>query len=422
MVENSSTLNKDGGGIYFDGILYKSGEQACINTDIPYELKKKYKSDTPIIAHVRAATVGTSNKKVISADNSHPFESEHYILEHNGSLDRKTPFSKEEKEEFGDKTDSEVFLLSMEKNYSAEKKFEDIIKETMEEWEGKFAFIIRDKTSGVDYIVRGKSADLYISHLVTYSYRKKDNTKNEYETVISSHHGYVINTQKNSLDKVNVLMEMLMPLNGFNTISFTDPILLEKETIFRADKFKIEKIADITENDRPVITTHFGAGYDYNSYYNNQDNVWNGQRRGLPSGSRPGSGSTYEYRYNRKEELEKYCGAGELIYTFLIKSGLGLWDVDYMIECLTGRPTLFILDNDLPVIVSFFTKLLSKCDVEKLNLFLEMRNYYGDVSFIYETVGIQYPYVLDTMENLVFAATEVQKLARLEGGKSDIVQ
>ena len=135
------------------------------------------KNDKPIIAHVRAASVGTE----VNKENAHPFETKDFILAHNGTLEfRKKEIKEEwdkmceEDETLKDKIDSEKFIIFLQKRYdeSKNKKFCEVIKGVANEFYGKFAFMIYAKQEDIYYIIRGRSATLHACQILKDKNRK----------------------------------------------------------------------------------------------------------------------------------------------------------------------------------------------------------------------------------------------------------
>lgn len=192
----------------------------------------------PTIGHVRMATTIFGAKK-IEDKHAHPFETENLILAHNGTLN---PQDEDRfKEEMKELTDTEIFLNELEKVYSAKptksrRNFTDSLKKTMEDFYGKFAFLIFDKNTKDYYVVRGKYAPLHQFEVKT----------------VEGTVGLVVNTDEDSLKLILKLFT-----NICNVLNLTPEMLydaknikcLEAESIYRLEgKNKLKKVTNIKEN------------------------------------------------------------------------------------------------------------------------------------------------------------------------------
>jgi len=233
LLENTKTDNKDGWGMFTvaEGVLKTSV--------IPWTTKslgsliRHTVTEQPVLLHVRSASVGT----VVKVEFNHPFETSNLVLAHNGTLK-----PRKENEEYKDKLDSEVFLLELDKAYLAETettgdaKLVKILKSTMSNFTGKFAFLIYDKVTGIWYAVRGKTADLHLSYILD---PKADNA------IL----GYVINTVKDDLEKaLDASVEFLHLLNRPTIPLWSEIEALKEETIYRLDTTAVEIIGEVKQN------------------------------------------------------------------------------------------------------------------------------------------------------------------------------
>lgn len=213
-------------------------------------------NNRPLLGHIRQA----SPKVPVTTENAHPFTLDDVVFVHNGKLtpvDEKKFVMEEEVDEIDSKTqkitkkkvsrsDSLIFFehfmsiyeASSEKN--AQKKFTDSVTKAMEDFTGKFAmcFLI----GGTYYVVRGRSADLYISYLVG----EKD------ESI-----GWVINTDKKVLDFSTRLLANISKLETGKELFFTEGKILDAESIYLAGDTGLAKIGTIVEKWTPVATTTY---------------------------------------------------------------------------------------------------------------------------------------------------------------------
>jgi len=240
-LENTRRDNQHGWGIF-------TTESGIFKTKtIPWETPKfgirvrNLVTEEPTILHVRSASRGTD----VKIEFNHPFESEHLILAHNGTL---TPTVV--KPEYAEKLDSEVFLMELEETYRKEKKSEKrlvtSLQETMLKFSGKFAFLIYEKETKNWYAVRGKTADLHIIYILN----PKDPAE-EKEIL-----GYVINTVKVDLrTATDSAIELLHMLGKPNIPLVSEVVELAEESIFLLGPTIIEKIGELKQNYPVVVST-----------------------------------------------------------------------------------------------------------------------------------------------------------------------
>ena len=193
---NSRITHTDGWGFYSNAHIMKSKLNASLTSNLGELINIYVKEKEPIIAHVRAASTGTE----VIKENAHPFETKDLILAHNGTLS----FRKKEEEEkwevlckenkkYEDMIDSEIFITLLQQDYEKKQKksFPLVIKETMEKFYGKFAFLIYVKPEKKYYIIRGRTATLFGCQILL-----KD-----------SPIGIIINTEKHDLEKTVTFLE-----------------------------------------------------------------------------------------------------------------------------------------------------------------------------------------------------------------------
>jgi len=185
---DTETSHQNGFGVFSNGRdLNKTKETPHHFEDLGITLKKEIKNKKPILAHVRQA----STNQEISNEKAHPFESAHFILAHNGTLELSKEYSENhpkqvEALEKSKLIDSEIFLMHLEFAYEDEKHdFVKAINKAMKDFSGKFAFLIFEKELGKYYAVRGNTADLHFAKILSGP---------EKELI-----GYVINTEEKSL-------------------------------------------------------------------------------------------------------------------------------------------------------------------------------------------------------------------------------
>jgi len=162
---NNSRGNTDGHGIYFPSLkkYYKTSEDGG---EIVFESTywKRIEDlltdeETCLISHVRSASI---KHKEINLDSAHPHISGNIILMHNGSLE-----PDDEKLEIKDKIDSYWFADHLRNVCGRKHLRPEHISKAMEDFNGKFAFLIADlRQPDLIYVVRGRTADLgYANYL-----------------------------------------------------------------------------------------------------------------------------------------------------------------------------------------------------------------------------------------------------------------
>ena len=228
-----SEKHDDGTGIILaDNSIWKTKIAAEKILNLGDILSKYITNKKPIPAHIRWATYGIA----VNDENAHPFIGKHFILMHNGTLLPKV----EEKKNKDVDSDSKQFLDSLDKalDDNPAGSFEEIFNKAMQKYAGKFAFIIRNKDTSTDYIIRGKTADLYIAYVEEKGVRR----------------GYVINTSKDLLTVSIRLLSGMIKISHNLDLTMTEPELLKNETIYKATKVGIEVVGTTKEYEviKPV--------------------------------------------------------------------------------------------------------------------------------------------------------------------------
>lgn len=234
LVVNSLEKNQDGFGFYSSKV-YRSEHCASDMIYLREIIHDEIKKPT-VLAHARLATA-TSGKKVISEENSHPFEGEKYVFAHNGTLSS-------DKKILENKTDSESFMIHLEQQTGS---IIENLQNTYKEWEGKFAFLIYDKNDKTYYAARGTTARLYIAELILKT---------------GENIGYVINTDDVHLNKALLLANNIYPFD----LSFTETKykLLPENSIFSLGN-TVERIGELKEKAKSWsnYNTHKTETTDY---------------------------------------------------------------------------------------------------------------------------------------------------------------
>jgi predicted glutamine amidotransferase len=254
-----SLAHKDGWGI-----------RSSLSDDFKCELPANYTinygdilrefstENLPILGHIRRA----SPLIPINVKNSHPFVEGKISFMHNGNLTPKVEkdfvleYKVKVRDDRGVETektikhsDSEIFFKHLLTKLPTEKGIIPALKKAMEDFYGKFAFVINEE-KGETYVVRGKTADLYISYM------------KESEEITSKILGYVVNTDDDLLEICTTLLSNLSQLDGDVPLYFTPPSSLEKESIYVVRELDLKLVDTIAENSAPAkVYTAYGGEY-----------------------------------------------------------------------------------------------------------------------------------------------------------------
>ena len=202
-----------------------------------------------LMGHVRAASL-TEGKKLIEDAKSHPFLSPHFVLMHNGGLERRDKKYRKEDEGL---IDSEIFLNELENIYKSEKDMIKCLNKTMDNFHGKFAFLIHNLDEDEIYVVRGKTADLHVCDIQFNG-----------ELI-----GSIINTSDTTPVKpLEELTYLYAIWNG--RLQFSKFTELKEETVYKLNKplFDVEIVGTIKETPKPFV---YNQGYDYSSTIETSD-------------------------------------------------------------------------------------------------------------------------------------------------------
>ena len=251
---NSKKTHEDGFGISSGKNIYKHENSAWNLTNWTEHIK--FITDKPVMTHVRKASFVKGNKLVDDTKYNHPFRTKSLILMHNGTLLKKDA-KKFPNYKLDEMVDSEVFLKVLSNIYNKNgHNLQPALQKAMDDFHGKFAFIIYEIIKDKYTIVRGKTALLHYLPL---------NTKKGDEIIPT---GFVVNTEKESLyDSLCIAANFLINSNNVQ-INWEDENkeeILEAESIYEIEKFKINKIGELKENSEPVITTTWAKNHNYNN-------------------------------------------------------------------------------------------------------------------------------------------------------------
>jgi hypothetical protein len=294
MQVNSALDHNDGTGIFGSEGLFKTKNSAKSLVQSVPQIREKIKNNRPVCGHVRKASFSLTNK-LVDDEHAHPFESDNFILAHNGTLVLKDKTIKTP----DNLIDTQIFLNELEREWNG--NIIESLNKAMKKFTGKFAFLIYCKPDDSFYIVRGLATlfkhDMYIG--------------DEYL-------GFVINTEKDHLDKNIVIFQNQVELwtgKCLNVLKDNATLLLH-ESIFRINEKTntIIRIGDIKEETAYTAVT---------PYYNKPQNT-------VPD-------TKVESPY-------------EFIFKFLSDMYISLSYLDTWLYSLIGKGVLSLEEGDMPLI------------------------------------------------------------------------
>lgn len=220
-----SKYHSDGFGIMHGGVADKTQYAPKNLTNFGTFAGDVVKSHHIVLSHIRQASTGVD----VCDENSHPFESDDFLLMHNGTLVRggeKRKYSKQE-------SDSKIFLEELQKQFNEKKKFVDAFNSAMEKFWGKFAFLIYVKKENSYYVCRGTTANLFIMNLLE-----------DGKPV-----GYIINTDRTNLETAARMISNISQIIHKKGLNFSQATLLDHNSIFKLSASDIQKIGECKENE-----------------------------------------------------------------------------------------------------------------------------------------------------------------------------
>lgn len=239
---NSRLQHKDGHGIFSRKGIHKNTIAASQFTALGFFSLSCM--DSTMIGHVRQGSA-FAGVKTISEGNTHPFDKKDFVLMHNGFLKHK----KEENPK--DIIDSEFFANKLQEYITKENvSIEIALPKVMEDFTGKFAFLIFDKIKDRYLVARGSSAELHYAKLISYN-----------DEVL----GIIINTTRDSLLDILISVSNLMEYFCFYgedisvSPSKTKIEEVAKNSLFYLDEEKGElvNICPLVENFEAKTTSFF---------------------------------------------------------------------------------------------------------------------------------------------------------------------
>jgi len=323
VLENTRKDNKDGWGIFTVGSgIYKTSVIPWKTESLGLAIKKIV-TEQPVLLHVRSASVGTA----VKVEFNHPFESDRLVLAHNGTLKPKRELTGYE-----GKLDSEVFLLELDRVYSTEtageEQFIKALKETMNNFTGKFAFIIYDKVTTIWYAVRGKTADLHISYIL--------DPKNSNAVT-----GYVINTARDDLgSSLDISIELMNLLNRPKIPLWSEIEPLKEETIYRLDEGSVVVVGEIKQNIPVYVPVASFPGVSPERM-----GVWSGRNLGRYRNACWG-----DMYVEDEDEEEDVLGIVRELSDWIVIYGISWEELDVIMLKTLGVPILSCTPEDIGVL------------------------------------------------------------------------
>lgn len=363
-----SARHDDGCGfICEDNSIWKSEIAANKILNLGEILNLNVQSNAPLPFHIRMATWGIEVKK----ENSHPFEGKHYILMHNGTL---LPRNGEEPKDKTKDSDSLKFLKTLDeyKDKKPDGAFPDIFNEAMSNFAGKFAFIIREKETNVDYIVRGKTAELWISYV-----KFNDEPK-----------GYVVNTSKETMKEAFDDFINIWDLFYAETVQFSEPKLIDLETIYVAEYNDVRKIGKTVEftpkkEEKAIVPATRGGHSNWR-------------------------GNNYWDNYDADADAKEILQMAKKVHTFLEDHCMALIDLQMMFMISAGLSVLEVTKEDIEFYENYVIPKISanKTIRARVKSILNGQYFPHDVYIKY---NLEYPWTVNDGDKVIKALEEYTK-------------
>lgn len=313
---NAADGNKDGHGFFVvnNQKFYKTtatGQDAVFDENYTDQLEKMTESirgNLAVMSHVRSASVFP---KVVSLDNTHPFILDDLVLMHNGTLE-----PKDDKYKIDEKIDSYWYLNRLVEISKGKNLTPSWIAKAMEDFTGKFAFLIYDKKQKDKiFIVRGSTAPLNFSYI--YEDCESDNKRST----------FVINTSSSNLETL-VLPMFYKFLYGKN-IKTDACEEFDKESIYtynintqKLQKSSVEIKEEVKKRQYTVIRSNYGK---------NKSSI-----------------SSFVSSERKVKDVSK----------LLLKLGMGFSESNYLFHLMFGYSILFITSDDLEKFETFLKNKL----------------------------------------------------------------
>lgn len=338
----------------------------------------------PIAFHIRSATRGIS----VTDENAHPFIGKHFSLMHNGTLefddeeDDVNFFSKAAKTS---DSDSLKFLGLMDEIREKEPNLEilHVVNKAMEKCSGKFAFIIKEASTGDFYIVRGDTAELWISEYYILSEEELKEIEKTKKSPPRESDGYVINTSKETLREG--ILQFFTTYQLFcpdYTAYFTNPALLKKETMFKAEVNGLVEVGEVKEK----------RAYKNYNYHNQASRVGQSQTL-LPVSS-----------LESHKELDTALSLSKNVSSWLKDASLSASDFQLILGFLFGVSLLELTEEDVNVFLSNVSPALLSTAPKRFRKHVrKLLNGEPFPRYLYTKFDLEFPWVVNEKEKVVTA-------------------
>jgi len=364
-ISNSLLGNFDGFGYYLfkDNLLNKSKDEACNFWRENFSKFNGIVKSINGIYHVRKASNTTYvNPNMINTsitdEKAHPFIYNDIVVAHNGYLNfRYTHIDSDKYEQDikGDIIDSQKFAIVLSKHCETGKVTFDNIKDSLNMFGGAYALAIKGKKDNFCWLVRGKDRTLYIMNIID---EKKQNV------------GIVINTTTFSQ---YLLGEMLLDYG----LDYSIKELKENTAYkYKLGSYAIEEIGEIKQDSiftskvtRATVVTHHYPAETTKTIYTD----------------------ILEYMYDMNILMSDLVILSELIF----------------------EKPLFILEiEEFNMFKLILEKLKDECHNSRKMLWKDITKTNGGTSIykLYTSLAIQYPYFLNTKEELRDLLHNLQKM------------
>jgi len=294
--------------------MEKSVLSPHLNTE-KLSMLSTFSKDKILCVHCRRASKNVS----VAEENVHPFELKNLIGIHNGTLwfEGESPKENVESRE----SDSLRFLTELSENMDTIPNFELAFEKTMEKVCGKFAFIIWDKKAKVYRVIRGTSALLYFS--VVFSGEQRI--------------GIFVNTELQSMKDIINLVQARFAFSGKEKwkIRFSEPSLLDKETIYTLDGFGLDKTGVAKEHEKSFLQPK--------------------QARVSTSSDVHDFGDTEDTRPFVNHIQNKNGDAYAIISDFMFEYNFSLFEIDVLFRAVLGRS---IFETNIVELTLFANRIL----------------------------------------------------------------
>jgi len=325
----NSTGNKDGHGIYFAPPIKKFYKTQLNGGDKVFEDKYWEMIEDSVgdlkeiclMSHVRSAS---QTQRIISVQNAHPHQVGNIMLMHNGTLE-----PDDDKLEIEGRIDSFWFTKRLSEICGRKFLKPELIAKTLEEFKGKYAFLIADlRQPKIIYVVRGRLADLGFTN---------------YYDAGGNNICFAINTMKKNLPTQGLPM-FWRSVTG-EEIHVDEPKDLDTESIYIYDipnATLVKTDQEITERSLYTKT----PTKDSTQWDNRHGRNWN---RGHLSGTTHISAATSDKAVFEVSQLA-------------LEMKLSFSELNYIYFLMFGHSILFVDADNLKLLQEFLEKLKKTSD------------------------------------------------------------